>query len=244
MSARPFPTHAVVLAGGFGTRLRSVVSEVPKPMAPIHGRPFLGYLLAALAERGVTAVTLAVGYKGELIEARLGDRLHGLALTYSYEREPLGTGGAVALALADRPRDSPVWVLNGDTYFDCDLAAVARTHHAAAADVTLALKYVDPADRYGLVETWGERIVRFREKRPGAGGLINAGVYLLQPAALGRFDLPRRFSLERDLFEAHLDGLRLAGATQDGYFVDIGVPEDYARAQAYFGAARGARPRG
>ena len=230
-----FPERAIVLAGGFGTRLRAVVSDVPKPMAPVSGRPFLAYLLDAVIAQGVTDITLAVGYKGEMVEAGFGARRNGAALRYSYEREPLGTGGAVALALEGYDGDAPVWVFNGDTFFEADLGAVDKTHHDAGADVTLALKAMDPADRYGLVETNDDgRITRFREKQPDAAGLINAGVYLLQPAALRRFDFPQRFSLEKDFLERHLATLNVAGAPQSGYFVDIGIPEDYARAQAYF----------
>ena len=230
-----FPERAIILAGGFGTRLRSVVSDVPKPMAPVNGRPFLAYLLDAVIARGVTDITLAVGYKGETVEAGFGASRNGATLRYSYEREPLGTGGAVALALEGYDGQDPIWILNGDTFFDADLGAVAKTHHDAGADVTLALKAMDLADRYGLVETdEGGRITRFREKQPDAAGLINAGVYLLQPAALRLFGFPQRFSLEKDFFERHLATLNVVGVPQDGYFVDIGVPEDYERAQAHF----------
>ncbi len=230
------PSQAIVLAGGFGTRLRSVVSDVPKPMAPIGGRPFLAYLLDYLAAQGIKTVTLALGYLGELIERHFGERYRGIRLTYSYEREPLGTGGAVREALKLLNTNQPVWILNGDTFFACDLGACAKTHRAAAADVTLALKRVADADRYGLVEVDDNGLVTaFAEKRAGASGLINAGVYLVDPGAFARFDLPGpNFSLERDLFERHLLDLRLNTCPQDAYFVDIGVPEDYARAQAYF----------
>lgn len=231
---RAFPTTAIVLAGGFGTRLRSVVSEVPKPMAPIHGRPFLDYLLDALARQGLTEVVLAVGYKGELVEAGFGESRYGMRVRYSYEREPLGTGGAVAQALAGVNVDH-VWIFNGDTYFQCDLGAVAKTHFAADAAATLALKHVDPADRYGLVDVDDAgRIIRFREKQTNARGLINAGVYLLRQDSLNPAAYPKNFSLERDFFEQQVSDLCLQGSPQGGYFVDIGIPEDYARAQTYF----------
>lgn len=239
------PSTAIVLAGGLGTRLRSVVSDVPKPLAPIHGRPFLAYLLDYLGGHGIRRVTLAVGYRGGQVEEGFGESHGPLALTYSYEDEPLGTGGAVRQALNVVNADEPAWVINGDTFFACDLGACAKTHRDATADVTLALKRVAVADRYGLVEVGDSGLVdRFREKRPGAGGLINAGVYLLEPGALLRFDLPApAFSLERDFLEAHLLDLRVAASVQDGYFVDIGIPEDYARAQAYFGGVETSDPR-
>lgn len=228
-------TTAVVLAGGFGTRLRSVVREVPKPLAPIGDRPFLAYLFDYLIAQGVTDVVLAVGYKGGLVETGFGESYRTLRLRYSHEEEPLGTGGAIQLALGLVSAGEPVWVLNGDTFFDCSLAALAEQHEASRADVTVALCRVEVADRYGLVELDDDLLItRFREKQAGASGLINAGVYLLEPAALQRFDFPARFSLERDFFEAHLLDLRLVGSEQAGYFVDIGVPADYARAQTYF----------
>lgn len=230
------PSTAIVLAGGFGTRLRAVVADVPKPMAPIANRPFLAYLLDQLAQQGIQQVVLAVGFKGELIEASFGESHGPIKLVYSYEDKPLGTGGAIAKAMQLHNSDSNVWIVNGDTYFDCDFRAVAKTHEQLRAEATLALCAVDNADRYGLVEL--DRagfITRFQEKTPGASGLINAGVYLLDPNALLRYDLGETFSLERDFFEKHLLDIRLAGSPQPGYFIDIGIPEDYHRAIRHFG---------
>jgi len=225
----------IILAGGFGTRLQSVVSEVPKPLAPIHGRPFLAYLLDELASQGIRNAILAVGYKGELVQEALGDSHGDINLSYSFEPKPLGTGGAIALALNLHNSGDPIWIINGDTFFNCDLSAVAKTHKKQTADVTLALCHIDIADRYGLVELDEDHfITRFREKTPGAKGLINAGIYLLEPEALYRFDFEPRFSLEKDFFEAHLMDMRVVGSPQAGYFVDIGIPEDYAKAQTYF----------
>jgi len=226
------PQTAIVLAGGFGTRLKSVVQDLPKPMAPINEQPFLEHLLSWLSKAGITTVVLATGYKGRLIEEHFGDHHNDLNILYSQEHVPLGTGGAVQRALKRVNSSDPVWVLNGDTFFNCDLTAIAVAHREATADVTLALCSVDPADRYGLVDLDEEHLIRrFREKQIGAAGLINAGVYLLDPEALQRFDFPESFSLERDFFEQHLLDLRLVGSPQAGYFIDIGVPEDYARAQ-------------
>jgi len=231
-----FPKTAIVLAGGMGTRLKSVVSDVPKPLAPINGRPFLEYLLDQLAAQGITEVIFAVGYKGKLVEEAFGEEHDCLSLHYSYEPEALGTGGAVQLALGQHNADEPVWVINGDTFFACDLATLAKAHHDARPDVTLALHHVDPADRYGVVELSNEGLIdRFREKKAGTAGFINAGVYLLEPAALLRFDLGENFSLERDFFAAHLEDLRMLGVVSTGFFIDIGIPEDYARAQEVFG---------
>ena len=229
------PRTAIVLAGGMGTRLQSVVSDVPKPLAPIGDQPFLAYLLDHLAEAGITRAILATGHLGDLVEARFGESYKSIALTYSRETEPLGTGGAVRLALKHVTNDQQVLIVNGDTYFGCDLGAFAKTHVAYAADVSLALYEADDASRYGLVELdEGGRVVAFREKTPGAAGFINAGVYLLRPSALQSVSLPTRFSLERDFFETHLATLRIYGVPLAGYFIDIGIPEDYRRTQAYF----------
>ena len=231
---------AVVLAGGLGTRLREAVPDLPKPLAPVAGRPFLAHLLDFLARQGVREVILATGYRGEDIAEALGKRHGEITLRYSQEDRPLGTGGAVARAMREHNSSDPLWVVNGDTYFDCDFLELALTHEANTADVTLALTHVEDAGRYGRVELsarsrgGGALIDAFREKEPGASGLINAGVYLLNPAALQRVDLPEAFSLERDFFADNLEDLRLIGAPQAGYFIDIGVPSDYERAQAYF----------
>lgn len=226
---------AIILAGGFGTRLKSVVSEVPKPLAPINGRPFLAYLLDELEDQGIREAILAVGYKGQLVQEALGDSHGEISLSYSFEPEPLGTGGAIALALNLHNSEEAVWIINGDTFFNCDLLAVAKTHINNTADVTLALCHMDVADRYGLVEIDENHfITRFREKTPNASGLINAGIYLLEPDALYNFDFEPRFSLEKDFFEAHLMDMRVLGSPQPGYFVDIGIPEDYEKAKGYF----------
>ena len=230
---------AVVLAGGYGTRLRSVVQDMPKPMAPVAGRPFVEYILAQLATHGVETVVLAVGYLGEQIEQHFGAHHAGLRLLYSYEHEPLGTGGAVRQAFQllkqQDAQQGPVLVMNGDSYFAADLTAFAKTHHTRAPDASLALRAVEDASRYGLVEVdVAGRITHFREKQLGASGLINAGIYLLDPQVLLSRDLPQRFSLETDFFQRDVSELRLLGQPYDGYFIDIGIPQDYARAQTYF----------
>ena len=235
MSDLSFPTTAIVLAGGFGTRLQTVVSDVPKPLAPINGRPFLSILFDELLAQGIKHVILAVGYKGGMVETSFGESYKELTLSYSYEEEPLGTGGAIQLALKQHNSQQSVWIFNGDTYFGCSLNVVLEQHHRLNAEVTLALTEMETADRYGLVELRKDQFIsRFCEKTPGASGLINAGVYLLEPESLFRFDLPSKFSLEKDFFEAFLQNLRIVGCTCDGFFIDIGVPEDYARAQVHW----------
>ena len=222
--------QAIVLAGGFGTRLRARVSEVPKPMAPIGGRPFLEYLLDRLHKAGCTHAVLATGYLHGVIEQHFGSSYRGMAVSYSQETTPLGTGGAVLQALRGLP-DEPALVMNGDTWLNQDLASfVSWARERAPADCVL-LRRVDDIARYGSVLLEGERIVRFGEKNGSGPGLINAGIYWLHSASFERYVFPPSFSLENDHFQAHLAALDLRGMVTDAPFIDIGVPEDYDRAQ-------------
>jgi D-glycero-alpha-D-manno-heptose 1-phosphate guanylyltransferase len=222
--------RAVVLAGGRGERLRSVVNEVPKPMAPVNGRPFLAHLLDRLERRGIDDVVLAVGYLKEPIMAAFGERHGKIRIRYTVEDEPLGTGGALrrALSLVDA---FPAFALNGDTILELDYAAMRRAHDAAGATLTIALRRVSDASRYGAAVVEQGRLVRFEAGGAAAAGLINAGVYLFGENLLADPSLPERFSFERDFLEARAATLRPLAFETTGYFIDIGVPEDYARAQ-------------
>ncbi len=224
--------ECVVLAGGKGTRLRSVVSDLPKCMAPVAGRPFLAWLLDDLREAGFDHIILSLGYRHEAVEAWVATRPDRDSITCVVEEEPLGTGGGVRLALR-QAREDAVFILNGDTFFGIDYAAMQAFHRQSGAQATLALKPLRDFDRYGEVTLDGQgRITAFREKRPCAEGLINGGVYLLQREALA--EMPDRFSLEKDYFEPHAESAGLAGFRSEGYFIDIGIPADYARAQRDF----------
>ena len=224
--------ECVVLAGGKGTRLRSVVSDLPKCMAPVAGRPFLAWLLDDLREAGFDHIILSLGYKHEAVEAWVASRPDRDSITCVVEEEPLGTGGGVRLALR-QAREDAVFILNGDTFFGVDYPAMQAFHRQSGAQATLALKPLRDFDRYGEVTLDGEgRITAFREKRPCAEGLINGGVYLLQRDALA--EMPERFSLEKDYFEPQAESAGLAGFRSEGYFIDIGIPADYARAQRDF----------
>ncbi len=224
---------AIILAGGLGTRLRAEVPGLPKPLAPVNGRPFLDILFGQLAGSGlVRRVVLAAGYRAADIAAAYGPENFGLETAVSVEKEPLGTGGAVKLAL---PLTSgpEVLVMNGDSYAELDLAAFAAFHAERAAAFTLALRRVPDAGRYGRVAAGpGGAVESFEEKRPGAGeGLVNAGVYLASRAALDA--LPEgRSSLERDLLPG-LCGRGLYGFETGGKFIDIGLPETYRAADDY-----------
>ncbi len=199
-------------------------------MADVGGRPFLEILLDKLNRENVSRVILATGHLHQAISAHFGDRWRTTELDYSVEAQPLGTGGAVWKAMEIASQDD-VFVLNGDTYFDIGLHELADFHQTCRADVTVALKPIRDIERYGTVQLDGGRIVGFREKRKTGEGLINGGVYLLSRRLTKRLALPEPFSLETDLLEKHLDEIIVAGLVRDGYFIDIGIPEDYARAQ-------------
>lgn len=222
--------QAIVLAGGFGTRLRARVADVPKPMAPIAARPFLEYLLDRLVDAGCTRTVLATGYLHGVIEAHFGASYRGMAVAYSHESQPLGTGGAVLQALRGLD-DAPALVLNGDTWMGLDLPAFAAWAQAATGQPAVVLRRVDDVARFGSVVLDGERVVRFGEKTGHGAGLINAGIYWLQRRTLEALQLPEVFSLEADAFMPHLDTLGLRGFVAEGEFIDIGVPEEFDRAQ-------------
>lgn len=225
--------EAIVLAGGLGTRLRTVVQDLPKPLAPVAGRPFLAWVLDRLASAGIRRTILATGYGAATIRDTVGDAWQGMDIVHSVETQALGTGGAVALAARALQGDG-VHVLNGDTWLAYDPHALEAAMRAAGTRAAIALAHVDDAGRYGAVDVDGGRVVAFREKSGQGGGAINAGCYCLSRAALAAFPERDAFSLERDV----LPGLAAAGElvafddTRD--FIDIGVPEDYARAQSWF----------
>lgn len=227
---RPY-REAIVLAGGFGTRLAHVVPDVCKPMAPVAGRPFLRFIMDQLAAAGFDRVIVADGYRREQIEGFFGSSYRGMAVEYSPEDTPLFTGGAVKRALG-RCQSDWVFVLNGDTWLDVDFAAM----EAAAADAldnvsaVIAVKRMRGFERYGTVDVdAGGALTAFHEKRPCEEGLINAGVYLLRGHALD--DMPEKFSLESDYFERVVGYRSLRAVECAGGFIDIGVPEDYELAQ-------------
>ena len=229
--------QAVILAGGQGTRLRPVVSDVPKPLAPIGGRPFLAIVLDHLERQGVSDVILAVGYMGGAIERTLGHSHGAIALRYVYEDAPLGTGGALRKALAEVER-FPVLAMNGDTYLDIDLDAMVGTHAAAAARLSVAVRHVDDTGRYGRVVVEHGRIIGFSRGKANRPGLINCGVYVFSENLLSRPDLPERFSFEKDFLERHVAEIAPLAIEARGYFIDIGVPEDYARAAQKLSTSR------
>ncbi|HRF78156.1 MAG TPA: nucleotidyltransferase family protein [Chitinophagales bacterium] len=225
--------EAIVLAGGFGTRLQTVVKEVPKPMAPVAGKPFLQYILDYLIAHKVAHVVLAVGYLRETIIDYFGDNYQSLSITYAVEENPLGTGGGI-LNACNQIKGDNVFVINGDTFFDVDLVELSAFHESNNALLTVALKKMEKFDRYGTVETDNEgRIIGFLEKKYLDEGLINGGIYCLNKHIFHP-ELPAAFSFEKEILEKEIVNRKIYGLRSEGYFIDIGIPEDYARAQDDF----------
>ncbi|MCK9160313.1 MAG: nucleotidyltransferase family protein [Bacteroidaceae bacterium] len=226
--------EAVILAGGLGTRLRSVVADVPKCMASVAGKPFLYYLLDFLSQAGFEHVILSLGYKHEYIENWLKSYSSPMMISSVVETSPLGTGGGIRLALS-KAREENVFILNGDTFLNVDYDGMLALHGKTHAKATLALKEMHNFDRYGAVEIDIEsnRIIQFKEKKFCKSGLINGGTYLTHKDVLRSY--PEKFSLEKDFFEEIISNSILTGYISRGYFIDIGIPDDYNKAQKDFG---------
>jgi len=222
--------QAVILAGGLGTRLRPMVSDVPKPLAPLDGRPFLDYLLASLERQGVTEAVIATGHLSAQIEAVIGTRRGRMRVRYAVEREPLGTGGALRNALS-QIREFPAVALNGDTYVEIELSGMLAAHRKGRAGLTVAVREVADAGRFGRVIVEDTRIIGFEAGGASQPGMINCGVYLFDRNLLDDPSLPEKFSFEKDFLETRVAELRPLAYVASGYFIDIGVPEDYLRAQ-------------
>ena len=228
--------EAIVLAGGRGTRLQSVVRDVPKPLAPVAGRPFLGWLLDDLAGNGIGHVILATGHLSGQVEAYVGTDWKGMAITYSVEAQTLGTGGAVAQAVWQL-RGTATHVINGDTYLRFVPAALQAAAQGTGSPMAVALAQVPDVSRYGSVLVSDGRIDRFVEKGRGGTGLINAGCYFLGEGSLSRLPKQPVFSLEQDFIGPQVAAGNVAAFWDTEAFIDIGIPEDYARAQLQFSAA-------
>lgn len=224
-------TEVIVLAGGMGTRLKGVLPDIPKCMAPVQGKPFLTYVLDYLANQGISKVTLSVGYRKDQIISFFGDRYGPLFIDYAIENEPLGTGGAVKFALNFCIQDE-VFVVNGDTYFMADLPAMEKMHFKSPADITIAVKHLYETGRYGLVILNQDgRITDFLEKDLSkGGGWINGGIYLLNRKIFNDFP-QQKFSLENDFFKVKSVDLKFQAFQSDGFFLDMGIPEDYFKTQ-------------
>jgi D-glycero-alpha-D-manno-heptose 1-phosphate guanylyltransferase len=215
--------QAIILAGGFGARLRALVSEVPKPLAPIHGKPFLSYLMDYLKTQGITRVILSVHYKHEKIQAYFQSSYNGISIEYAVEDRPLGTGGAIKYALELTNNKEPVFVLNGDTWVKLNYYAMYALKSSA---IIMCLCSMPDTSRYGSVTIANNKVVTFNERGGAYPGLINAGVYLINPDLFEGF--PRSvFSFEKDFLFANIHTIKPQAFIAEGDFFDIGVPEDY-----------------
>jgi len=236
--------EAIVLAGGLGTRLRKVVPDLPKALAPVAGQPFIDFLLHSLAASGCQRVVIAVGYRCELIVEHVGSKFAGLDVAYSIEDEPLGTGGATRKALSAIESSRAV-VLNADTWLEIHYPAMLDAHCDAAARVTMAVREVADVGRYGAVDVEARRVVRFEEKGVRRGpGLINAGAYVFEQDVFDDVRLPDAFSLEVDFLTPCVARLAPLAFPVRGAFVDIGVPDDYVLAQSLLASVVRSGPKG
>lgn len=229
--------EAIVLVGGLGTRLRSEVADLPKPLAPVAGRPFLAYVLDQFARAGLRRIVLATGYLAGRVESTIGRSWQGMAVDYSVEDAPLGTGGAVSLA-ARKLHGARVHVANGDSFLRFDANALDDIVSRTSTALGMALAWVPDVGRYGAVDVADDRVVGFREKGGSGAGWINAGSYLLTPEALAGFPARDAFSFEESVLLPLSSAGRVGALCESRDFIDIGVPEDYRRAQDLFAVAR------
>ena len=223
--------EAIVLAGGLGTRLRSSVPDLPKCLAPVAGKPFLHYVIDHFRKEGIEQFIFSLGYKHELIEEFIKYGFPGLSYKNFIEVEPLGTGGAIYTACG-MAEEKNVLVINGDTLFRVKLEKLIPIHYMTGADCTLSLKPLKSFSRYGAVQMNTDyRISSFEEKKFYDRGNINGGVYALNATQFRKETFEPVFSFEKDYLEKHLHDRPIYGFVQDEYFIDIGIPEDYNRAQ-------------
>jgi D-glycero-alpha-D-manno-heptose 1-phosphate guanylyltransferase len=222
--------EAIVLAGGLGTRLRHIVPDLPKSMAPVNGRPFISYVLAYLARQKISTVIVAAGYRHEQIISGIGKRFMNMDVKYSIEDEPLGTGGAMLKAFSCTGSGSCL-VLNGDTLFTVDIASFTGHFIEKRPAISVAVKPMENFDRYGNITLEGERIKSFNEKKFCRKGIINGGVYLVNKEWMIMNSPGPVFSFEKDILQKKAVDEMITGYISDTYFIDIGVPEDYFRAE-------------
>ncbi len=222
--------EAIILAGGFGTRLSHIVSDVPKPMAPVNNKPFLEYIFNNLSKYNLSKIIMAVGYKSNLIKEHFGDSFKEIKIEYSEELTPLGTGGAIKKAVSIC-RDKEIFIINGDTFFDVDLRNMKEIHRDSSCDITIAVKEMKHFNRYGTVIIENNRITKFIEKQDVDRGKINGGVYLINRNIFENLD-DKVFSFEQTILESLK--YTMCAYESNGYFIDIGIPEDYYKAQEDF----------
>lgn len=225
--------QAIILAGGFGTRLRSVVYDQPKALAPVAGKPFLYWLISYLRKQGVTNFVFSLGYLHEQVELFLENEFPTLNYQTAVENEPLGTGGAIKLCL-NFCSEEDIMLVNGDTFFELDILSFYTNFISTSSDCSIALTPMQQFDRYGSVTITSENIItEFNEKTYCESGLINTGLVLFKKSVfeLKTSSVGEKFSFEKDFIEPNITNLKITGYIANGYFVDIGIPEDYKMAQ-------------
>jgi D-glycero-alpha-D-manno-heptose 1-phosphate guanylyltransferase len=227
--------EAIILAGGLGTRLRSVIADKPKCMSTVAGKTFLHYLISFLQKNKIENFIFSVGYMHEIIEDFLKENYPQLNYKISLEEEPLGTGGAIKMA-CKKTSQKDVLICNGDTLYKIDCSLMSKFHEEKIAVCTLSLKPMINFDRYGTVELNDDNSIKsFKEKQFYKSGLINGGVYALNVNEFLKGELPEKFSFEKDYLEKHINTenqkATVFGQVQDEYFIDIGIPQDYGKAQ-------------
>lgn len=223
-------SEVIVLAGGFGTRLKGVIKDIPKPMAPINNKPFLEYLLNYLVQFNISRVILSVGYKHKLIQNYFHNKYKNIDIEYAIENEPLGTGGGIFNAMQYITIDKII-IINGDTFFNINLFDFYDFHTSLKSDLTIALKKMYKFDRYGTVKMQNHRIIDFQEKQYTNTGFINGGIYACNKKLFHNKIKQPKFSFEKDFMEKYVKKMNIIGFKSEDYFIDIGVPADYERAQ-------------
>jgi len=225
----------VILSGGLGTRLRSEVKDVPKVMAPINTRPFLEYLLDFYITQDIRSIVLLVAYKQNTIIQHFKNSYKNIHILYHKEEKPLGTGGAIVSYLKETIiHEQYLCITNGDTFLNISLQKLQDFHKSNDMDITIALVPMHNVDRYGSVQIKNNRVISFQEKKFMKSGLINAGTYIINKNIFWNFKLKHSFSFEKFLQE-NVDKLKIgAFIVQNSYFIDIGIPSDYKKAQIDF----------
>ena len=224
--------EAIILAGGLGTRLKGTIGNIPKPMALVGEKPFLKIILDMLSRKGFSRIILSIGYKGEMVRDYFGSDFQGMAIDYSTEDQPLGTGGAVKLAMK-KMTGKYVYVLNGDTFFDFDIDAVEKQWATFERPIIIAA-HVKDTSRFGRLDIRAGKIVSFSEKTLNGPGYINAGCYVLKKLQLEDSAVPEIFSLETEYLEAKVEAGFFDVVICSGIFTDIGTPDDFQNAQLLF----------
>jgi len=226
--------EAIILAGGMGTRIRSVVSDLPKCMAPVAGQPFIFYLFNYLQRNNVKKIILSLGYKHEVVKEWIEQQNFPFNFAYSIEDEPLGTGGAIKKSI-ELVESEDVFILNGDTLFEIDLRVFKDIHKKSNLPLSLALKPMTEFERYGNVEINDKHIITgFKEKIYCKEGMINGGIYLLKKENHLMDNLSKKFSFETKILQQQAGQGIIQGYINTGYFIDIGIPLDYEKANKEF----------